>query len=158
MLQVALPIQRRPIKLGQGRIRFIRIRPHMLFGFRQMRYQEATLNVSDREKTLLDCLERFDLCGGVGEVARTAGTLVEGIRTDALLDYLDRMGNQALTQRLGLILERLSTVQTVDRDLIAGTARRVGTRTYFLDPHGPPAGPVDGHWHIRENIDLLEEF
>jgi predicted transcriptional regulator of viral defense system len=158
VLQVALPIQRRPIKLGQGRIQFIRIRPQRLFGFRQMRYQEASLNVSDREKTLLDCLERFDLCGGVGEVARTAGTLVEGIRTDALLDYLDRMRNQALTQRLGLILERLSTVQTVDQDLIAGIARRTGPHTYLLDPHGLTEGPVYGRWRIRENIDVVGEL
>ena len=158
VLQVALPIQRRPILLGPGRIQFIRVQPQKLFGFHQMRYQEAFLNVSDREKTLLDCLERFDLCGGVGEVARTGGTLLEGIRTGTLLDYLGRMGNQALAQRLGLILERLGTVETVDQDLIAGIARRAGPHTYLLDPHGPSEGPVDGRWRIRENIDVVGEL
>jgi predicted transcriptional regulator of viral defense system len=44
--------------------------------------------------------------------------------------YVDRMGNQALTQRLSLMLERLSAVQTVDQDLIAGIARRVGPHTW----------------------------
>jgi predicted transcriptional regulator of viral defense system len=157
-LQVALPVQRRPITLGQSRIQFIRIQPQKLFGFQQMRYQEASLNVSDHEKTLLDCLERFDLCGGVGEVARTGSILAEGIRTDTLLDYLDRMGNQALTQRLGLILERLSTVQTVDQDLITGIARMTGPHTYLLDPHGPAEGLMDGRWRIRENVNVLGEL
>jgi predicted transcriptional regulator of viral defense system len=123
-----------------------------------MPYQEAVLCVSDREKTWLDCLERFDLCGGVGEVARTGSILLEGIRTDTLLDYLDRMDNQALTQRLGLILERLSTVQTVDQDLIAAVARRAGPHTYLLDPHGPTEGPVDGRWRIRENTEVVGEL
>ena len=158
VLQVALPMQHRPVQVGQGRIQFVRIQPQKLFGFRRMRYQEVPLNVSDREKTLLDCLERFDLCGGVGEVARTGSTLLEGIQTDTLLDYLDRMGNQALTQRLGLILERLSSVQQVDQDLIDGIARRAGLHTYLLDPHGPTEGPVDGRWRIRENIEVVGEL
>lgn len=158
VLQVALPVQRRSVNMGQGRIQFIRIQPQKLFGFRSMLYQEVPLNVSDREKTPLDCLDRFDLCGGIGEAARTVASLLEGIRTDTLLAYLDRMGNQALTQRLGFILERLSTVQTVDQDLIAAIARRVGPHTYLLDPHGPKEGHVDGRWRIRENIDVIGEL
>lgn len=157
-LQVALPMQRRPVDMAQGRILFIRIRPQKLFGFRQVLYQEVPLNVSDREKTLLDCLERFDLCGGMGEAARTGGFLLEGIRTDTLLAYLDRMGSQALTQRMGLTLERLSTVQTVDQDLIAAVASRIGPHTYLLDPHGPREGLVDRRWRIRENVDVVGEL
>jgi len=158
VLQVALPMQRRPVDMGQGRIQFIRIQTQKWFGFRQVLYQEAPLRVSDHEKTLLDCLERFDLCGGVGEATRTAGTLLEGIRSDTLLSYLDQMGNQAMAQRLGLILERLSTVQAVDQELIAAVARRVGRHTYLLDPHGPIEGLVDRRWRIRENIDVIGEL
>jgi len=122
--------------------------------------------VSDRAKTTLDCLERFDLCGGVDEVARTISVLVEEITSDRLLDYLDRMDNQALTQRLGLILERLSTLQdfgelsraAVDESLIADIARLVGEHIYPLDPHGPAGGVLNARWRIRENIDLLREL
>jgi predicted transcriptional regulator of viral defense system len=158
VLQVALPLRRRPVTLGQSRIQFIRIQPRKLFGFRQMRYQEAALNVSDCEKTLLDCLERFDLCGGVDEVVRTASVLIEGVRSEILLDYLSRMNNQALTQRLGLILERLSTVQTVDQNLISRIAHMVGHHTYLLDPHGPAEGHADGRRRIRENVNVLTEL
>jgi len=158
VLQVALPVQRRPVDMGKGRIQFIRVQPEKLFGFRQVLYQEVPLNVSDHEKTLLDCLDRFDLCGGIGEAARTGGLLLEGIRTETLLTYLDRMSNQALTQRLGLILERLSTVQTVDPELIAAVATRIGPHTYLLDPHGPTEGRVDRRWRIRENVDVMGEM
>ncbi|GAB4546104.1 MAG: hypothetical protein Kow0063_40340 [Anaerolineae bacterium] len=175
-LMIATPRQRRPIQLGQARIQFIQLKPSKFFGFREMVYHEARLKVSDREKTILDCLERFDLCGGVDEVARTISVLVEEIAADRLLDYLKRMDNQALTQRLGLILERLSTLQdsgelpsaalpagqasraVPDEGLIAGIARLVGEHVYPLDPHGPAGGELNTRWRIRENIDVLKEL
>ena len=157
-LMVAVPRQRRPIELGQTQIAFVQLKRSKLFGFRRMTYREAHLNVSDREKTILDCLERFDLCGGVDEVARTISTLVEEIAADKLLDYLGRMDNQALTQRLGLILERLSTLQTIDERLLADIASLVGEHIYPLDPHGPDEGEVDARWRARENIDVLREL
>jgi len=154
-LMVATPHQRRPIELGQARIQFVQLKRLKFFGFREMSYHEAHLNVSNHEKTILDCLERFDLCGGVDEVARTISVLLEGTTSDTLLDYLNRMGNQALTQRLGLILERLSTLQVVDESLIADIAQLVGEHVYPLDPHGPGGGGLETRWRIRENIDVL---
>jgi predicted transcriptional regulator of viral defense system len=157
-LTVAITHQRRPIELGQTRIQFVRLQPRKCFGFQRIRYHDAYLNVSDREKTILDCLERFDLCGGVDEVARTIGILSEEMAPAQLLDYLRRMDNQALTQRLGLILERLRAAQPVDEQLLAAIAQQVGPHVYSLDPHGPAGGSVDARWRIRENVDVLREL
>ena len=156
-LMVAVPQQRRSIELGQAQIAFVQLKQSKLFGFHRMTYRETRLNVSDREKTILDCLERFDLCGGVDEVARTISVLVEEIAADKLLDYLGWMDNQALTQRLGLILEHLGTMQAIDEHLLADIARLVGEHVYSLDPHGPDEGEVDARWRVRENIDVLRE-
>ena len=157
-LTVAVPQQRRPIELGQAEILFVQLTQSKFFGFHQMSYGEARLNVSDGEKTILDCLERFDLCGGVAEVARTISVLAEGAAVDRLVDYLKRMDNHALAQRLGLIIARLSSLRTGDEDLLADIARLVGEHTYALDPHGPSQGKVDDRWRIRENVDVLEEL
>jgi predicted transcriptional regulator of viral defense system len=154
-LLVAIPQQRRPIELGRARIQFVQLKPEKLFGFQQIRYHDIPLNVSDREKTILDCLERFDLCGGVAEVARTISALIEEAEPGKLLDYLPRMDNQALAQRLGLILERLSTVQEIEEGLIDGIAQLVGEHIYPLDPHEPQAGVLDGRWRIRENTEVV---
>jgi len=157
-LLVAVPQQRRPIELGQTRIQFVQLKAEKLFGFQRIHYHEVPLNVSERAKTILDCLERFDLCGGVAEVARTISTLVEKIDPDTLLDYLQRMDNQALAQRLGLILERLSTVQEIEGELLDGIAQMTGEYIYPLDPHEPEAGVLDSRWRIHENIDVLGEL
>jgi predicted transcriptional regulator of viral defense system len=158
ILLVAVPQQRRPIDLGRARIQFVQLKPEKLFGFLQVHYHDVPLNVSGREKTILDCLERCDLCGGVAEVVRTISALIDETNPATLLDYLPRMGNQALAQRLGLILERLSTVQEIEGDLIAGIARQVGEHVYPLDPHEPEAGVLDSRWRIRENVDVLGEL
>ena len=158
VLLVAIPQQRRPIELGRARIQFVQLKPEKLFGFQQIQYHDTLLNVSDREKTILDCLERFDLCGGVAEVARTISAMIEEAEPGELLDYLRRMDNQALAQRLGLVLERLSTVQEIEGSLIDGIAQRVGAHTYPLDPHEPVNGVLDSRWRIRENIDVLGEL
>ena len=90
-LLVAIPQQRRPIELGRARIQFVQLKPEKLFGFQQIQYHDIPFNVSDREKTILDCLERFDLCGGVAEVARTISGLIEEAEPGNLLEYLPRI-------------------------------------------------------------------
>jgi predicted transcriptional regulator of viral defense system len=158
VLLVAVPQQRRPIELGRARIQFVQLKPEKFFGFQQTTYHDVSFNVSDLEKTILDCLERFDLCDGVAEVARTISGLIEEVECDKLLEYLRRMDNQALAQRLGLIIERLGTVQEIEKDLIDAVARQVGEHVYPLDPHEPEAGILDSRWRIRENVDVLEEL
>ena len=156
-LLVAVPRQRRPIALGSGQILFVQVRSEKFFGYRSARYHEATFAVSDREKTVLDCLDRYDLCGGVEEVSQTIAALLPQLDTDRLLAYAPRMGSQALTQRLGLILERLAASQPVAEALLHGLAGHVGRKAYLLDPHGPAQGPVHPRWRIRENIAILAE-
>ena len=143
-LLVAVPQQRRPITIGAGRIEFIQVRAEKFFAYRTARYDDATFVISDSEKTALDCLDRYDLCGGVDEVSRTIAALLPEIDTaHRLLAYAPRMDNQALIQRLGLILERLAATQPVAEDLLVGLAHHVSRKAHPLrDPHGPAQGPT----------------
>ncbi len=153
-LLVAVPRQRRSVTIGAARIEFIQVRAEKFFGYRTTRYHDAPLVISDPEKTVLDCLDRFDLCGGVDEVSRTIAALLPEIDAGRLLAYAPRMDNQALLQRLGYILEQLAADQPVAEDLLAGLARHVNRRAYLLDPHGPAQGPTHVRWRIRENMAL----
>lgn len=156
-LLVAVPQQRRSITLGSGQILFIQVRRDKFFGQRTARYHEATFAISDPEKTALDCLDRFDLCGGIDEVSRTLAALLPQIDVDRLLAYVPRMENRALTQRLGLITERLITQPAIDVAFLDRLTDHVGERTYLLDPHSPAQGPIHPRWRIQENIRLAME-
>lgn len=153
-LLVAVRHQRRPVTIGAGRIEFVQVRAEKFFGYRTAHYQDATFTISDREKTLLDCLDRYDLCGGVDEVSRTIAALLPEIDADRLLAYAPRMDNQALVQRLGFILEQLAAGQPVAEVLLPGLARHVSRKAYLLDPHGPAEGLAHPRWRIRENMAL----
>ena len=153
-LLVALPGQRRPIALGRAEILFIQVQRAKFFGSQEIRYHEAGLRISDREKTLLDCLDRFDLAGGMDEVVHTIGALLPETNPERLLAYLPAMHNQALVHRLGYILETLAPQQPVAKLLLTGLATQVGPRVYPLDPHGPAGGPIHPRWRVRDNLAL----
>lgn len=153
-LLVALPRQRRPITLGRAEILFVQVQRAKFFGIQETRYHDSFFRISDREKTLLDCLDRFDLCGGMDEVAHTISVLLPETDPERLLAYLPDMNNQALVHRLGYILEKLSTQLPVPEMLLDGLAALIAPRVYPLDPHGPAAGPVHPRWRVRENLAL----
>ncbi|WP_423223910.1 type IV toxin-antitoxin system AbiEi family antitoxin domain-containing protein [Candidatus Amarolinea aalborgensis] len=156
-LLVALPRQRRPITLGRAKIIFVQVQRTKFFGIQETRYHDSFFRISDREKTLLDCLDRFDLCGGIDDVAHTISVLLPEADPERLLSYLPDMTNQALVHRLGYILEKLSTHLLVPQRLLDGVATLIAPRVYQLDPHGPEPGPVHPHWRVRENIMLALE-
>ena len=156
-LLVALPGQRRPIALGRAEILFIQVQRAKFFGSQMIRYHDAVLRVSDREKTLLDCLDRFDLSGGMDEVVHTISALLPESDAARLLAYVPTMHNQALVHRLGYILETLSMQQPAPAMLLDGLADMVGSRVYPLDPHGPTGGPTQARWRVRVNLDLRPE-
>jgi predicted transcriptional regulator of viral defense system len=158
VLLVAVPGQHRPIDLGQATIQPIQVRGDRFFGIASFPYHDAAFNISDREKTIVDCLDRFDLCGGVDEVSRTLARLLQEADQRRLLDYALRMGNHALTQRLGLILERLPPHLTVTPALLEGLERQASPYVYLLDPHGAGEGPVNRRWRVRENLTLYEDL
>jgi len=87
---VAVLKQRRNIRLGSTRIRFIKVNEEKFFGFSEQRYSEAFVMVSDVEKTILDCFDRYDLCGGISETTRTISAAVKKTDWDKLVEDLIR--------------------------------------------------------------------
>ena len=156
-LLIALPSQRRPIKLGRAELLFVQVQRAKFFGIEEARYHDSFFRISNREKTLLDCLDRFDLCGGIDEVAHTVGALLPAANRERLLAYIPNMNNQALIHRLGFILEKLSTQLPVAEMLLDDLTNLVTPRVYALDPHGSVAGSIHPRWRVRENTMLALE-
>ncbi|MFZ2359508.1 MAG: type IV toxin-antitoxin system AbiEi family antitoxin [Anaerolineae bacterium] len=153
-LLVALPRQRRSITWGRAEILFVQVQRAKFFGIQETRYHESRFRISDREKTLLDCLDRFDLCGGMDEVAHAISVLLPETDPERLLAYVPDMANQALVHRLGYVLDELSTQLTVPQTLLDSLAALIAPRVYPLDPHGPAAGPVHPRWRVRVNLEV----
>ena len=157
---VAVQRQRKPLKLGSSTIRFIRINEKKFFGFREERYSNAVVNVSNLEKTVLDCLDRPDLCGGISETSRIIFAAIERINWDRLVEYLMMMDSKALAQRLGFILEKFSDRKMigVPGSVLDRVSEFVGPYVYPLDIRSPKRGKVSEEWRILENKDIVNWY
>jgi len=150
-LTVAITRQQRAIRLGSASIRFVTLKTEKFFGFEEIKYQDRPLIVSDVEKTMLDCLDRFDLCGGVDEVIRTIHELTPHVNPHRLFGYLQRLQKPVVAQRLGLILERGANPP---HDLLTALTDLASPYVYPLDPHSPHEGTRSRRWNIIENVSI----
>lgn len=150
-LTVAVTRQRRVIGLGRASIRFVTLKTEKFFGFEETKYRDSPVTVSDVEKTILDCLDRFDLCGGVDEVIRTIGELTPQVNPHRLLSYLQRLQKPVLAQRLGPILQRGDNPPP---GLLTALTNLVGPYVYPLDPRSPHEGVRSRRWNIIENVPI----
>lgn len=147
---IAVLKQRRPIKVGNKKIQFITLKKDKFFGFTDMKYFDSFLRVSDREKTLIDLIDRPDICGGMDEVVKTISNLMEGADVQKILMYLKKIKKPVIAQRLGFILEKLGQ----DDEILREIERLKSSYTYLLDPYSPKRGKKSKRWNLIENIEL----
>jgi predicted transcriptional regulator of viral defense system len=137
-----------------AQFRRIRIAPERFFGTKQLTRRGETVVVSDLERTLLDCLARPDLGGGLGGVLRmleSAGRNVDWRRLDR---YLARLGQRSLALRLGFLVEQLPEGPQPPSAWLRRTVARPA-EPYV--PLGPPRefgrrGAHDARWHVIRNV------
>jgi predicted transcriptional regulator of viral defense system len=153
---VAVTKQRRPLKVGNSVIKFVCVMTEGMFGYKQQKYLNSYVSVSDLEKTIIDCIDRHDLCGGISEVTRSLSESLQQIDKEKLLTYLKKFRKQVVIQRLGFILEKLASKGfEVDAGLLEDMKSLKFKHTYRLDFTRPRSGKVSKEWMIMENADCM---
>jgi len=157
---VAVLKQLRPIKIGNIHMNFVNLKKSRFFGYEETEYMGISLNVSDMEKTIVDCIDRQDLCSGIAEVIRTLSNAfeVEKLNWQKLSSYVKRFESHALAQRLGFIMEllrerkKIQVEQIILDELLSLTSPKV----YPLDIKAPKQGEISRKWRIINNAGSLE--
>jgi predicted transcriptional regulator of viral defense system len=143
---------RSPEVLGM-QFRIVRVKPRKFFGEHVQHILGAPAQVTDREKTIIDCLDRPDLSGGVPEVAKA---LVEGdgeYDWGRMTEYLGRFGSGAVVKRLGFLIEALRLPQPPDEDTLKAWQRSLTAGISALDPSSPRrAHRIATRWRIEVNL------
>lgn len=124
---------RAPEVLGM-RFRVVRVKAHKFFGEHLDHVREEPIRVTDREKTIVDSLDRPDLSGGLPEVAKA---LVEGdgeFHWGRLTGYLGRFGSGAVVKRLGFLVETMDLRQPPDEEVLESWQRLLTAGISRLDP------------------------
>ena len=86
------------------RYRIVRVKEEKFFGIRKEWIEDTQVHITDKEKTLLDCLDKPQYCGGVVEVAKA---LKYGSELDKkkLVEYAQKIENSGVIRRLGYLCD-----------------------------------------------------
>ncbi len=97
---------RRPISFRNVIFNFVHLSERKFFGFQKMKIFDAHLYMPDIEKTVLDCIDKMEKSGGVGEVTHIIASASKKINWGKLIDYALKMESTSLLQRFGYLADR----------------------------------------------------
>ncbi|MFZ1126546.1 MAG: hypothetical protein WAN59_15535 [Candidatus Baltobacteraceae bacterium] len=149
VIWLVTPVHRRDRRLLDAEIRIVNQSTIRFFGFKQVDVLGYSVNMSDYEKTVIDCIDRPELAGGIGEAALILGAASNRLDWHRLADYLDRIKSRALTRRVGWYADHVQAEMPSEirdhlrRDIDAG-------RPTFIGPKSPKRGALgfDPTWHV----------
>ncbi len=138
---------KKPVQLMDSKIIFIHLQGKKLFGIEMIKMEGKEVKMADKEKTIIDCLEKPQYSGGIEEVARAIYFNFEELKLDKLVKYGEKMNNSCILKRLGYLLEKLKGI----------TIKAKLSKNYcWLNPLGKKKGKYNHKWKliINDKINL----
>ncbi len=123
--------------------RMIRLKKEKFFGIETFWSGDEQVNITDKEKTLVDCLDKPKYCGGVIEVAK--GVRSQDFDEKKIRGYIQKIGNTGVLRRFGYLCD----LYGLDLDLPS-----IDAKNYLkLDPSLSDKGYRNSRWRLKINID-----
>jgi predicted transcriptional regulator of viral defense system len=151
MIYVATTKSKRLMRIHASTYRFIKLSDRKFFGYNKVKVFDADVFMANKEKSIVDSIDKMKYAGGIREVVEVIKTSVRKVDIDKLLEYAKNMGSSSLSQRMGFLLEYLK-VGFDDEFLI----KHIGKSIVYLDPNGKKKGTYNKRWKIICNISLEE--
>jgi predicted transcriptional regulator of viral defense system len=86
-------------------VRFVTLTARKFFGSEDHSVYGRTVKLSGPAKTVVDCIDRPDLCGGPSELARIVFGASSEVEPEDLIDTARILGSDAVLQRLGYLMD-----------------------------------------------------
>jgi len=151
IVYVTVPRQRKSRTIAGVDYRFVYANRRAFWGGELLWVtDQEQVQVSDLEKTLLDCCARPHLCGGIAELARGLWLRRQALDEERLVSHAQRLHHRASAKRLGFLLETYGLGQP---ETIAALQSLVGAGYALLDPTLPDEGRYRARWRLRINLD-----
>jgi predicted transcriptional regulator of viral defense system len=154
---IVTPARLRDRHLNDSKVRIVNPVPRKFFGFSPVDVLGYAVQMSDIEKTAIDCIDRPDLCGGIGEAATILAAASRRCDWSKVASYLQQIASKPLTQRCGWLADHVGAeIPTDARAQIRQLASK-GRKT-FLGPKKAPPGAIgyDETWHLVVNVTPAE--
>jgi predicted transcriptional regulator of viral defense system len=95
---------------------FVTLTEAKFFGYDTVAVDSHRVNVASVEKTLVDCADHPEHCGGIGELAK--GLAAADLDAETLTEYLLRLGNGAAVKRIVYLADLLEVDLTKGETLV----------------------------------------
>lgn len=132
--------------------KFITVSKRKYYGIINIWEGNHKIRITGKEKTIVDCLDYPEYCGGIIEAAKALNTGFKNQELDLnkLIHYAKKLGNKTVLKRLGYLITRLGINITAKQinELAAG----VGEGYSLLDSSQPKTGKLDPKWKLKINI------
>ena len=137
-------------KLQNYILKFVRINDNKFFGFKNILINNKRVFIADREKAIIDCLDKERYSGSIIEVVKA---LNNDVNINKIKKYALKMNNHSLIRRLGYLLE------LIEKDY-SGLERHIGKhRNIYLSTSLPKKfTETNKKWKLIINVkkeDLL---
>lgn len=148
---VATTRARHPVQVLDATYCFVKLARGKFFGWQDVGIEGRTVRISDPEKTVADCLDHAEHCGGVEQVARALYFYHEEVDLKRVVEYARRMGNNTILKRLGYVLEVTGLLPQYER-VLDGFRPSAGFPK--LDTLSPRTGRYNSRWGLLVNYRL----
>ncbi len=153
VIWLVTPVHLRDRRVGQAEVRIVNPVSDKFFGFGAVDVLGYQVMISDREKTAIDCIDRPELAGGVGEASYILATASRRLDWLKAADYLDRIGSAALVRRFGWLVDHVKA--DIPAHVRERLLRNVNHRSKaFLGPRRGVEGAIgyDATWRLFVNV------
>jgi predicted transcriptional regulator of viral defense system len=123
----------------------VRVKEEKFFGVRKEWIEEMPVSITDKEKTIIDCLDKPHYAGGIIEVAKALKT--GSLNCNQLSEYALKIDNFAVVRRLGYLCERMG----IPMNLPLPPSKKY----LLLDPTMPATGKNDPKWRLVINHETV---
>lgn len=129
--------------------RLVNMLERKFFGFQQTSIDGYKVNISEPEKTFVDCLDQPGYCGGISEVVKGLWYGRDELDFTKMAEYSRRHGNRASSQRLGYIIEQLGFNAKSAVEILL---KSLSTRYAPLNTLSESKGKYIERWKVIVNI------
>ncbi len=94
-----------PLEFQGYLYKFVRVNQRKFFGYEAVKISDTEISIADRDKAIIDCLDREEYSGGITEIFKALCSNKERFDFGRMINYALKMDNASLIRRLGFLLE-----------------------------------------------------
>ena len=143
--------------IGESLVRIVHPVARKFFGFSPIEVLGYKINISDIEKTVIDCIDRPDLAGGIGETAYILATASRRLNWKKVVEYLEHIGSSSLIRKFGWLADYVGvTIPLNERQHLIRLSGH-GRKT-FMGPKDTAEGAIGYNetWRLFVNVTQKE--